>query len=87
MSGLIRAELLRFRKRRSLQIIVIAVPLLVAFFFFTTFASVGDVPPPFDAEAVRARILAENFSGLGRGVPVLHGSLFDEDAKGFLDSF
>lgn len=63
MSGLIRAEWLRFRKRRSIQIIVIAVPLLVAFFFFATFASVGDVPPPFDAEAVRARILAENFSG------------------------
>lgn len=64
MSGLIRAEWIRFRKRRSIQIIVIAVPLLVAFFFFSSFASIGDVPPPFDAQAVRARLIAEGF-GLG----------------------
>lgn len=66
MSGLVRAEWIRFRKRRSIQIIVIAVPLLVAFSFFASFASVGDVPPPFDAVAVRARLISE---GYGVGLP------------------
>lgn len=61
MNGLIRAEWLRFRKRRSLQVIVIAIPLLAAFFFVTGFASIGDVPPPFDAVAVRARLIAEGY--------------------------
>ena len=64
MSGLIRAEWIRFRKRRSIQIIVIAVPLLVAFFFFASFASIGEGPPPFDASEVRARLISEGF-GLG----------------------
>jgi ABC-type transport system involved in multi-copper enzyme maturation permease subunit len=64
VSGLIRAEWIRFRKRRSIQVIVIAVPLLVAFFFFAGFASIGEGPPPFDAQEVRARLIAEGF-GLG----------------------
>ena len=63
MSGLIRAEWIRFRKRRSIQVIVIAVPLLLAFFFVAGFASIGEPPPPFDETAVRARLLVENFGG------------------------
>jgi ABC-type transport system involved in multi-copper enzyme maturation permease subunit len=66
VSGLARAEWIRFRKRRSLQVIVLAVPLLVAFFFVAGYASIGDPLPPFDPEAVRARILAEGYL---EGVP------------------
>ena len=66
MSGLARAEWLRLRKRRSLQVIVLAVPILVAFFFLAGYASIGSDPPPFDPAEVRARILAE---GWLEGVP------------------
>ncbi len=78
MSGLIRAELLRFRKRRSLQIIVIAIPLLVTFFFIVGFASIEQPPPPFDEAAVRARLLAENFGGY---VPEELKPLLDESVE------
>ena len=61
MNGLIRAEWLRFRKRRSLQIIVLAVPLLVAFFFVAGYASTGEMPPPFDEVATRQRLIDEGF--------------------------
>ena len=66
MRGLVRAEWLRFRKRRSLQVIVLAVPILVAFFFVAGYASIGSDPPPFDPAEVRALILAE---GWLEGVP------------------
>lgn len=66
MKGLARAEWLRLRKRRSLQVIVLAVPILVAFFFLAGYASIGSDPPPFDPAEVRARILAE---GWLEGVP------------------
>jgi hypothetical protein len=64
LSGLIRAELLRFRKRRSLQVIVIAVPLLVAFFFVAGLMSFGPELPPCDPAAIRDRLIGEGF-GLG----------------------
>jgi ABC-type transport system involved in multi-copper enzyme maturation permease subunit len=64
--GLASAELLRLRKRRSLQVIVLVVPILVAFFFVAGYASIGSDPPPFDPAQVRARILAE---GWLEGVP------------------
>lgn len=66
MKGLARAEWLRLRKRQSLQVIVFAVPILVAFFFLAGFASIGSDPPPFDPQEVRARILAEGYL---EGVP------------------
>lgn len=66
MSGLLRAESIRFRKRRSLQVIVLAVPLLAVFLFITGYASVGPEPPPFDAAAVRAELIAD---GYGLGLP------------------
>jgi ABC-type transport system involved in multi-copper enzyme maturation permease subunit len=66
MMGLARAEWLRLRKRRSLQVIVLAVPVLVAFFFLAGYASIGADPPPFDPAEVRARILAEGYL---EGVP------------------
>jgi ABC-type transport system involved in multi-copper enzyme maturation permease subunit len=66
MKGLARAEWLRLRKRRSLQVIVLAVPILVGFFFLAGYASIGSDPPPFDPAEVRARILAE---GWLEGVP------------------
>ncbi|MEO5704957.1 MAG: hypothetical protein ABIZ52_07675 [Candidatus Limnocylindrales bacterium] len=64
MSGLIRAELLRFRKRRSLQIIVLAVPMLVAFFFVAGLMSFGPEQPPCDPAAIRDQLISEGF-GLG----------------------
>ena len=53
---MIAAELLRFRKRRSLQVIVFAIPLLVAFFFAAGFLSLKDIPA-FDAAAYRQELL------------------------------
>ena len=66
MSGLLRAELLRFRRRRSIQIIVIAVPLLVAFFFVAGLSSGGQDVPPCDPAAIRDRLIGEGF---GQGMP------------------
>ena len=66
MSGLIRAELLRFRKRRSLQIIVLAVPLLVAFFFVAGFMSIGPELTPCDPAGIRDRLIGDGF---GQGMP------------------
>jgi ABC-type transport system involved in multi-copper enzyme maturation permease subunit len=59
--GLARAEWLRFRKRRSNQLIVIAVPLLAAFTFLAGYASTADAWPTFDPAETRARIMAEGF--------------------------
>lgn len=61
-----RAEWIRFGKRSSIQIIVLAVPLLAAFLFLSGFSSVGPEPPPFDAAAVRAELIAQ---GYGLGLP------------------
>ena len=61
MIGHIRAEWVRLGKRRALQVIVIAVPLLAAFFFLSGYASIWEGPPPFDAAEVRARIIAEGY--------------------------
>ena len=66
MSGLLRAEVLRFRKRRSLQVIVFAVPLLAAFIFLASYSAVGPPPPAFDAAAARAELIAQ---GYGIGLP------------------
>lgn len=66
MSGLLRAEWIRFRKRRSIQIIVLAVPLLAAFMFLAGASSTGGEPPPFDPAATRAELITE---GYGLGLP------------------
>lgn len=65
MRGLIGAEFLRLRKRRSLQVIVLAVPLLVAAFFFLGYQGIYE-PPPFNAAEYRAQLIAE---GYGIGMP------------------
>ena len=61
MIGLIRAEWLRLRKRRSLQIIVLGVPLLVGAIFVLGYNSLSD-PPTFDEAAFRADMLAQGFA-------------------------
>lgn len=66
MSGLLRAELLRFGKRRSIQVIVIAVPLLVSFFYVAGLSSFGPDIPPCDPAAIRDRMIGEGF---GEGMP------------------
>lgn len=64
--GLARAEWLRFRKRGSNQLIVVAIPLLAGFIFLAGYASTADAWPTFDPEETRARISAEGFL---EGVP------------------
>jgi ABC-type transport system involved in multi-copper enzyme maturation permease subunit len=49
VKGLLRAELLRLRKRRSLQIMVVAVPVLVAVVFFLGYNSISEQPPVDEA--------------------------------------
>jgi ABC-type transport system involved in multi-copper enzyme maturation permease subunit len=56
VSGLVRAELLRLRKRRSLQVIVVAVPVLVAVVFFLGYNSISE-QPPFDEAAYRQELV------------------------------
>lgn len=56
MSGLIRAEWIRFQGRRALFLIVLAVPLLAAFFFMTSYSSI--VPRlTFDEQTVRQEFI------------------------------
>ena len=74
MSGLIRAEWLRLRKRRSLQVIVLAVPLLALFFFVTGFGGIYE-QPPFDAERYRQELID---GGYVEGLP-------PEEADAILD--
>ena len=59
--GLVRAELLRLRKRRSLQIIVIAGPLLVLVISFLSYGSIYD-PPPFDEAAARQELIDSGYT-------------------------
>jgi ABC-type transport system involved in multi-copper enzyme maturation permease subunit len=59
LRGLLRADWLRFRKRRGLQLIVIAVPLLASFFFLTSYRSNADSVPPFDPQAFRQELIDE----------------------------
>lgn len=65
MRSLFAAELLRLRKRRSLQAIVLAVPLLVGAIFVAGYHSIYE-PPPFDAAAYRQELID---GGFGIGLP------------------
>lgn len=56
MRGLARAELLRLRKRRSLQIIVLAIPLLVGAITLLSFNSIYEFPS-FDEAAFRQELI------------------------------
>jgi ABC-type transport system involved in multi-copper enzyme maturation permease subunit len=63
--GLMRAELLRLRRRRSLQAIVLAVPLIVGVLFVLGYNSLTE-QPPFDAAAYRQELMD---GGFGLGLP------------------
>jgi ABC-type transport system involved in multi-copper enzyme maturation permease subunit len=63
--GLLRAELLRLRRRRTLQVIVLAVPLLTGVIMVLGYNSIYD-PPPFDEAAYRQELLDQ---GYGVGIP------------------
>lgn len=65
MIGLMRADLLRLRRRRSLQVIVFAVPFLIGLTFVLGYNSVYE-QPPFDEAAFRQEMLD---SGFGVGIP------------------
>jgi ABC-type transport system involved in multi-copper enzyme maturation permease subunit len=60
MTGLVRAEVLRLRKRRSLQVIVLGAPLLIAVLFVMGWSSIY-ANPPFDAAAYRAQLIADGY--------------------------
>ena len=79
--GLAAAELLRLRKRRSLQVIVLAIPLLVGFFFVLGYGSIYE-PPPFDAAAYRAQLIADGF---GFGMPPEELEPLLDEAVGFAE--
>ena len=65
MMGLVRAELLRLRRRRTLQVIVLAVPLLTGVIMVLGYNSIYDAGP-FDEVAYRQQLLDEGF---GIGLP------------------
>jgi ABC-type transport system involved in multi-copper enzyme maturation permease subunit len=74
VNGQIRAEWLRLRKRRSLQIIVFAVPVLVGVVFVLGYNSIYE-QPPFDGAAYRQELID---SGYVLGLP-------PEEAEPLLD--
>jgi ABC-type transport system involved in multi-copper enzyme maturation permease subunit len=59
--GLLRAELLRLRRRRSLQVIVLAVPVLAGVIFVLGYNSIQE-QPPFDAAAYRQELIDSGFA-------------------------
>jgi ABC-type transport system involved in multi-copper enzyme maturation permease subunit len=65
MIGLMRAELLRLRRRRSLQAIVLAAPLLIGVTFVLGYNSIYE-EPPFDEAAFRQEMID---GGFGVGMP------------------
>lgn len=77
MIGLMRAELLRLRRRRTLQVIVLAVPLLTGVIMVLGYNSIYE-QPPFDETAFRQELLD---SGFGIGLtpeelePLLHETI------------
>jgi ABC-type transport system involved in multi-copper enzyme maturation permease subunit len=75
MGGLIRGEWLRLRKRAPAVIIVLGVPVFVAFFFVAGFLSIYS-PMPVDEAALRAE-MTEN--GFLEGLPPAEAEqMFDE---------
>jgi ABC-type transport system involved in multi-copper enzyme maturation permease subunit len=63
LKGLVRADWLRFRKRRGLQLIVIAVPLLASFFFLTSYRSNAYAVPSFDEQQFRQEMIDQGNVG------------------------
>lgn len=57
MRGLFRADWLRFRKRGALQVMVIAVPVVVAFFYLAGFRGSDAGIIPFDEAAFRQQMI------------------------------
>lgn len=66
MRGLLRADWLRFRKRGALQVMVIAVPVIVAFFYLVGYRSAVADTLVFDEQQMRQQVTDEI---LGGGVP------------------
>jgi ABC-type transport system involved in multi-copper enzyme maturation permease subunit len=66
MRALLRAEWLRFRKRRALQIIIVAVPILATFFFVTSYRTEVSNLYVFD-EALERQSLIDQ--GMTEGLP------------------
>jgi ABC-type transport system involved in multi-copper enzyme maturation permease subunit len=57
VSGLFKADWLRFRKRGALQVMVIAVPVVVAFFYLAGFRGTDAGIIPFDEAAFRQQMI------------------------------
>jgi ABC-type transport system involved in multi-copper enzyme maturation permease subunit len=66
VSGLFRADWLRFRKRGALQVMVIAVPVVAAFFYMVGYSGSGGGLIPFDEAAYRQQLIDE---GAVTGLP------------------
>jgi ABC-type transport system involved in multi-copper enzyme maturation permease subunit len=80
MRGTLRAEWLRFRKRRALQILVIAVPVLIAFFYLAGFRNATSFTPYFDEAEARQELINE---GVVSGLPP---DQIEEQLRQMLDS-
>lgn len=84
MRGLLRAELLRLRKRRSLQVIVVSVVLLATFFFVASYSSIF-VPEPINAAEYRQMLIDE---GVVAGLPPDEAeAMLDEIIRNELESY
>lgn len=59
MRGLFRADWLRFRKRGALQVMLVAVPVVVAFFYLAGFRGSDAGIIPFDEAAFRQQMIDE----------------------------
>lgn len=83
MKGLFRAELLRLRKRRSLQVIVLAVPLLVAVISVLGYNSIYDYESlQLDPERYRQELID---SGYVLGLPPEEAeALLDQEVANYL---
>jgi ABC-type transport system involved in multi-copper enzyme maturation permease subunit len=60
--GLSRAEWLRFRKRPSIVVIAIGVPLLAGVFFVAGYGSISEGPPPLDEAGYRQELVDQGFT-------------------------
>jgi ABC-type transport system involved in multi-copper enzyme maturation permease subunit len=66
VSGLLGADLIRFRKHRGIQAIIVAVPLLAALLFLLGALAAPAELPPFDPVAYRQELIDQ---GVGLGLP------------------
>ena len=61
MIGLLRADLVRLGKRTAVRIVLVAVPLLAAFFFLVGYQSAATSLEPLDEQSYRQQLIEDGF--------------------------